>query len=125
MCSRCSSGPTSAIPALPVRDLAAQSRAADHDPELRRSVPRLAARGITSGDRLTRKATSTIGGPEKPHAAIEGWRAEFFIPYTLLKPLQNVPPEPGTRWRANFYRIDHDEGKLTQVGLVARWGDLS
>ena len=66
------------------------------------------------GDRLTRKATSTMGGPKQSYAAIQGWRAEFFIPYTLLKPLQNVPPKPGTRWRANFYRMDHDEGKRTQ-----------
>ena len=66
------------------------------------------------GDRLTRKATSTMGGPKQSNAAIQGWRAEFFIPYTLLKPLQNVPPKPGTRWRANFYRMDHDEGKRTQ-----------
>jgi hypothetical protein len=65
-------------------------------------------------DRLTRKATSITGGPKQSGATIEGWRAEFFIPYTLLNPLQNVPPKPGTRWRANFYRMDHDEGKRTQ-----------
>ena len=65
-------------------------------------------------DRLTRKATSIRGGPKESHASIQGWRAEFFIPYTLLRPLQNLPPKPGTRWRANFYRMDHDEGKRTQ-----------
>jgi len=64
-------------------------------------------------DRLIRKATSTIGGPKESHASIEGWRAEFFIPYALLTPLQNVPPRPGTRWRANFYRMDHDDGRTT------------
>jgi len=73
-------------------------------------------------DRLTRKATSTIGGPRTPHAAIDGWRAEFFIPYVLLKPLDNVPPKPGTVWRANFYRVDYDGGKTTQ-GDWARVGD--
>src|SRR4051812_37472122 len=62
-------------------------------------------------ERLTRKATSVTGGPKQSQAAIEGWRAEFFIPYQLLRPLQNVPPKPGTTWRANFYRMDHDEGK--------------
>ena len=66
------------------------------------------------GDRVTKKGTSAIGGPKTPHASIEGWRAEFFIPYTLLKPLQNVPPKSGTRWRANFYRVDYDDGKTTQ-----------
>ena len=65
-------------------------------------------------DRLIRKATTVTGGRKESNAAIQGWRAEFFIPYTLLKPLQNVPPKPGTRWRANFYRMDHDDGKRTQ-----------
>lgn len=66
------------------------------------------------GDRLTRKATSTIGGPKQSHAGIEAWRAEFFIPYALLRPLLNVPPKPGTRWRGNFYRMDYDDGRRTQ-----------
>ena len=65
-------------------------------------------------DRLTRKATAITGGPKTSDAPIQGWRAEFFVPYALLKPLQNVPPAPGTRWRANFYRMDHDEGQRTQ-----------
>ncbi len=37
------------------------------------------------------------------------WTAEFFIPYALLTPMGNVPPSKGTRWRANFYRIDYDQ----------------
>ena len=65
-------------------------------------------------DRLIRKATSVTGGAKQSGAAIQGWRAEFFIPYALLRPLQNVPPKPGTRWRANFYRMDYDDGKRTQ-----------
>ena len=65
-------------------------------------------------DRLIRKATSVTGGPKESNAAIQGWRAEFFIPYAVLRPLQSVPPKPGTRWRANFYRMDHDDGKRTQ-----------
>jgi Carbohydrate family 9 binding domain-like len=65
-------------------------------------------------DRVTRKATSTIGGPKQPHASIQGWRAEIFIPYALLRPLQNVPPKPGTRWRANVYRMDYDQGQRAQ-----------
>ena len=65
-------------------------------------------------DRVIPKATCVTGGPKQPNAAIQGWRAEFFIPYAVLRPLQNVPPKPGTRWRANFYRMDHDEGKRTQ-----------
>ena len=66
------------------------------------------------GGRRTRKATSIIGGPKQSQASIQGWRAEVFIPYALLTPLQNVPPKPGATWRANFYRMDYDDGKRTQ-----------
>ena len=62
-------------------------------------------------ERRTRKAVLARGGPPQPGARIEGWRAEIYVPYDLLRPLRNVPPKPGTRWRANFYRVDHDEGK--------------
>jgi len=63
------------------------------------------------GERRTRHATSIQGGPKESMAKIEGWVAEFFIPYALLKPLGNVPPQKGTKWRANMYRIDYDQGK--------------
>ncbi|MEM9326786.1 MAG: carbohydrate-binding family 9-like protein [Bacteroidota bacterium] len=43
----------------------------------------------------------------------QDWMAEFFIPYQLLKPLSNVPPTSGSRWRINLYRIDYDEGMTT------------
>jgi len=66
------------------------------------------------GDRRTRKATTTIDGPKESGATISGWRAEVFFPYALLRPLQNVPPKPGTRWRGNFYRMDYDDGQRTQ-----------
>jgi Carbohydrate family 9 binding domain-like len=66
------------------------------------------------GDRATRKATTTIGGPKQSNATIQGWRAEVFIPYALLQPLQNVPPKPGTTWRANVYRMDYDGGQRAQ-----------
>ena len=62
------------------------------------------------GERRTRKATAILGGPKESGAKISGWRAEVFIPYELLTPLQNVPPKPGARWRANFYRVDYDGG---------------
>lgn len=66
------------------------------------------------GGRMTRKATAVTGGQKKSGAAIGGWSAEIFIPYDLLVPLQNVPPKPGTKWRANFYRMDYDDGKATR-----------
>jgi hypothetical protein len=65
------------------------------------------------GERKTRKATSATGGTLKSGASVTGWKAEIFIPYDLLTPLRNVPPKPGTRWRANFYRMDYDNGKTT------------
>jgi hypothetical protein len=65
-------------------------------------------------DRRVRKATSIQGGARRSGAAIKGWRAEFLVPHALLRPLRNVPPSSGTRWRANFYRMDHDDGQTIQ-----------
>ena len=65
------------------------------------------------GKRQTQKATTVTGGTKQPGAKVTGWKAEVFVPYDLLEPLQNTPPQPGTHWRANFYRVDYDEGKTT------------
>jgi len=65
------------------------------------------------GNRKTQKTTTVMGGPQRSGAKVTGWKAEVFVPYDLLKPLQNVPPQPGTRWRANFYRVDYDDDKST------------
>jgi hypothetical protein len=59
------------------------------------------------GERKTRHATSVIRNEMND---ITEWTAEFFIPFKLLAPLSNVPPVPGTKWRANMYRIDYDSG---------------
>jgi hypothetical protein len=61
------------------------------------------------GPRQTRKAAVVRGGPATPGAEITGWSVEFFIPFALLVGLGNVPPQHGGQWRANFYRIDHDQ----------------
>ena len=61
--------------------------------------------------RKTRKAVSVRGGSAESGASITGWTAEVFVPYDLFKPLQSVPPKPGTRWRANVYRMDYDGGR--------------
>jgi predicted TIM-barrel fold metal-dependent hydrolase len=63
------------------------------------------------GDRRVRKAAGVQGGQTKSGAGISGWTAEIFVPYELMKPLRNVPPQPGTKWRANFYRMDYDQGQ--------------
>lgn len=61
--------------------------------------------------RVTRKATAARDGQMKPAEVVKGWSAEVFIPYELLKPLSNIAPKSGTKWRANFYRMDYDGGK--------------
>ena len=58
-------------------------------------------------DRKTKHVVSV----QKSNGAVSGWTAAFYIPYTLLKPLKNIDPKPGTRWRANFYRVDYDGGE--------------
>jgi len=63
------------------------------------------------GERRIRKATAVRGGVKESGAKIEGWTAEFFIPYALLKPLGRIPPQPGATWRGNIYRLDYDTGK--------------
>jgi hypothetical protein len=56
------------------------------------------------GSRRTRHATHVV----RNNGNIVAWTAEFFIPYLLLRPMTHIPPSKGTRWRANFYRIDYD-----------------
>jgi hypothetical protein len=62
------------------------------------------------GDKRTHHETSVRGGKMESESDISAWVAEIFIPYKLLSPLPHVPPEPGTLWRANMYRIDYDQG---------------
>lgn len=58
------------------------------------------------GERVTRHETTI-----KEQVGDASWMAEVFIPFALLKPLIQGPPEKGARWRANFYRIDYDGGR--------------
>ena len=67
------------------------------------------------GDKKTQHATGVTGGEKKSGSSISGWTAEFFIPYKLLTPLNQVPPVPGTKWRANMYRVDYDNGEADFV----------
>jgi len=59
------------------------------------------------GERKTRHNAQIITDPVS--GKVNGWTAEFFIPFKLLKPLTKVPPVKGTSWHANFYRIDYDK----------------
>ena len=58
------------------------------------------------GNKKTRRAATINKEGDK----VVSWTAEFFIPYKLMEPLQNMPPQKGMKWRANFYRIDYDKG---------------
>lgn len=66
-------------------------------------------------DRQTRHLTAVEGGRKESGASITKWSAEFFIPYKLLRPLNNIQPSSGTIWRANFYRVDYDEGSIRYI----------
>jgi hypothetical protein len=66
------------------------------------------------GERKTRHLTKVDGGKKETGSKIKAWYAEFFIPYALLDPLKNVPPKKGTTWRANMYRVDHDNKKAVR-----------
>jgi hypothetical protein len=59
-------------------------------------------------DRRIEKKVSATDGQNESMAKVSGWRAEVMIPFQLLRPLSNVPAKSGTKWRANFYRVDHD-----------------
>jgi len=67
------------------------------------------------GERRTEKATSVRGGMMEPGAKIEGWMAEYFIPFALFRGLSGAPPQPGDSWRINVYRIDYDLGPKQAV----------
>jgi len=61
-------------------------------------------------DRQTRQFTHINGGEKKSNDSITSWTAEFFIPYKLLRPLNNINPVKGSRWKINMYRVDYDNG---------------
>ncbi len=61
--------------------------------------------------RKTKKAVFTNGASENGDS-LSSWSAEVFLPYILFNPLENVPPRRGTVWKANFYRLDYDSGKM-------------
>jgi hypothetical protein len=64
-------------------------------------------------ERKVLSATCIRGGEKKMHAAVNGWSAEFFIPFALLQGLPHCPPKPGAAWRANMTRLDWDDGAPT------------
>ncbi len=63
-------------------------------------------------ERQVKKMVNVVGGKVEANANINSWTAELFFPYKLLNPLENVPPVSGTVWKANFYRLDYDNGNM-------------
>ena len=64
-------------------------------------------------NRKTHHKTNIIRKGANSKDLVKSWTAEFFIPYTLLSPLKNNIPSPGTRWKANYYRVDYDNPQYT------------
>jgi hypothetical protein len=63
------------------------------------------------GPRKIKRAVQVIGGNAESGASVKSWNVEIFIPFALFKAMKNVPPEAGTEWRGNFYRMDYDSGE--------------
>jgi hypothetical protein len=54
-----------------------------------------------------------VGSAQKKSGAkIQGWSAEIFFPYEVLGPMITGAPASGTRWNANFCRLDYDTGRM-------------
>ncbi|MEZ4810675.1 MAG: carbohydrate-binding family 9-like protein [Allomuricauda sp.] len=71
-------------------------------------------------DRTIAHETSVQGGLKESNADIESWTGEFFIPYSLLSPMGQVPPKSGTQWRTNFTRMDY----FNEKEIYWSWQDL-
>ena len=61
-----------------------------------------------SDDPQIGRAVTVEGGRQAPTARVTGWTAECYIPFAALSPFKNTPPQSGTVWRGNFYRVDYD-----------------
>ena len=68
------------------------------------------------GERKVRKAVKVYDGKAESGAKISAWSVELFFPFALFSGLKHVPPESGTKWKGNFYRIDYDFKKQIKWG---------
>ena len=66
------------------------------------------------GERKVKKIVRVYDGNMEAGSEISKWTAEIFIPYALFRGLRNVPPKSGTKWKANFCRLDYDSGKMVK-----------
>jgi hypothetical protein len=65
-------------------------------------------------DRLVQRKVSLSGGSPRVGGNISSWTAEIFFPYAIFGLLPKSPPQSGTKWNANFCRIDYDSGRMIQ-----------
>jgi hypothetical protein len=73
------------------------------------------------GRRKVHKATAVRGGSKAPHAVVNGWTAEIFVPFALFEGFADRPTS-GTRWRANLYRLDYDNYPESRWGWSPKVG---
>ncbi len=79
----------------------------------RHGVSRWRPWGVDAAGR-PRCAVTVRGGRQEPGAAIRSWQAECRIPWSMLAGIAPAP-RPGSRWRANLYRVDHAGGASHQA----------
>ena len=74
------------------------------------------------GNRKTRHQVSI---QKDNNGKVNRWLGEFFIPFELMKPMVQSNPVKGTKWRANFYRIDYDAtpGEWSWMPIVNNFHD--
>jgi hypothetical protein len=68
------------------------------------------------GERKVTKAVQIDGGKAAIGEKVRSWTAEMFFPFALFKGLKNAPPQSGTIWKGNFYRMDYDGGARKSWG---------
>jgi Carbohydrate-binding family 9 len=63
-------------------------------------------------EKRVKKKVIITGGKMKNNSPSTSWSAELFFPYQLVDPLVAASPASGTKWNANFCRLDYDSGKM-------------
>lgn len=74
-------------------------------------------------DAAMKTAVHVNGTLDKRGDTDTGWTVEMQIPWSAMKgrlaEMKNVPPQPGTEWRANMFRMDAPEKKAQQASAWA------
>lgn len=74
-------------------------------------------------DRKTSHRVDIVKDPQND-SLVTGWNAEFFIPYKLLRPLNDIHHASKTKWRANFYWLDYDSKEPAAWSWKKTQGDF-